>query len=88
MTNDNNKEYERDDHEKKRTGMRKWDNAVTIIFVLALIVISFFWKCHYDPIVTIIAAVITASATLIGHSQYKKIRKLSAETNTENGEWR
>lgn len=73
----NNNNYDREDPEKRNTKMRKWDNAVTIIFVIALIVIAFFWKCHYDPIVTIVAAVIVGASTLVGHKQYKKIKELS-----------
>ncbi len=74
----NNPNNDTEDQEKKNMKMRKWDNAVTIIFIAALVIIAFFWKCHYDPIVTVVAGVIVAAASLVGHNQFKKIKELSA----------
>lgn len=59
--------------------MKKLDFIMLLLFLVALLVISFFWKCHYDPIVTalgILIAVVSGLTTLV---QYKKIKELSSE---------
>lgn len=64
---------------KKMKRMKMIDFAVTVVFVVALVVIYFFWKCELDLFVTILAGLIIAIAGVITYNQYKKIEKLEAD---------
>ena len=55
--------------------MKYVDIAVTIIFILALVVIYFFWGCKWDLYATILAVLVIIVSLLIGHSQNKKIKE-------------
>jgi len=57
--------------------MKKLDYGTLIVFLVALIVISFFWKCEFDSVVTIIAIIIAGITGFATHTQYKKIQELS-----------
>ena len=57
--------------------MKKIDYGTLIVFIAALFVISFFWKCEFDSTVTMIALVIAAITGFATHAQYKKIQELS-----------
>ncbi len=59
--------------------MKKLDYGMLLLFLAALFIIFFFWKCHYDPIVTVLGiliAVVSGFTTLV---QYRKIKELSSE---------
>jgi len=61
--------------------MKKVDISVMVLYIVALIVLSFFWGCHYDPIVTAFGGIIVVVSALATYIQYKKIKELSgAET--------
>ena len=59
--------------------MKYVDVAVSIIFVLALIVIYFFWGCKLDLYITILEGVIIAVTGISKYVQYKKIKELNSE---------
>lgn len=59
--------------------MKKLDFAMLLLFLVALFVISFFWKCHYDPIITVLGILIAVVSGLTTLVQYKKIKELSSE---------
>lgn len=69
--------------EKDRKKIRRFDMAVTIVFVLALLIIYFFWGCHLDWYVTILACIIIAVSVLTEHVQNKKIKELTGEEPEE-----
>lgn len=50
-----------------------------LLFLVALLVISFFWKCHYDPIVTVLGILIAVVSGFTAYVQYRKIKELSSE---------
>ena len=56
--------------------MRKLDIAIKPIFIIALLVIYFLWRCEYDLIVTIIAGIVIVAASLMTYFQYKKLDAL------------
>lgn len=56
--------------------MKCIDITVPVLFVLALVVLYFFWGCHLDLYVTILAAIILGVTVLTTYIQYKKIDKL------------
>ena len=58
--------------------MKKVDIFVKVGFVIALAVIYFFWRCEYDPMVTILALVILLGASALTYFQYKKIQTCCA----------
>ena len=59
--------------------MKYVDIAVTIIFILALVVIYFFWGCKWDLYATILAVLVIIVSLLIGHSQNKKIKEFEED---------
>ncbi|HKM04905.1 MAG TPA: hypothetical protein VJZ04_10040 [Lachnospiraceae bacterium] len=61
--------------------MKAIDASVTLIFVLALVIIYFFWGCRLDAIVTAIAAVIVIASALAMYFQYKRIHELEEPQN-------
>lgn len=66
-------------HKKEVRKMKKLDISILIIYIAALVVLSFFWGCQYDPIVTVFGAVIAAVSALATYVQYKKMKELSNE---------
>ncbi len=62
--------------------MKYVDIAVSVIFILALIVIYFFWGCKWDIYATILALIILLVTSIITYKQYKEIKKLEAEKKT------
>lgn len=56
--------------------MKFMDIAVPAIFVLALIVIYFFWGCKLDLYITILAGLIVLVTVLTTYVQCKKIQEL------------
>ena len=56
--------------------MKYVDVAVSIIFVLALIVIYFFWGCKLDLYITILAGIIVIITTISKCLQFKQLKKM------------
>ena len=63
--------------------MKFVDVAVSIIFVLALIVIYFFWGCKLDLYITLLAGVVIVITGISKYVQYKKIKELTSEEEDE-----
>ena len=61
---------------KESSKMRRVDVAVKLLFVIALAVIYFFWKCEYDLMVTVIAGIVIIGASVLTYFQYKKLGEL------------
>lgn len=58
--------------------MKYVDIGVSALFIAALIVIYFFWGCHLDLYVTVLAAVVIAVTALTSYMQYKKMKELES----------
>lgn len=63
--------------------MKYVDIAVSMLFVIGMVVIYFFWGCHLDLYVTVLAAVIVLAAGLVKIVQYKKLKELAPEDGAE-----
>ena len=65
---------------QKRNGvlmkMKKIDIIIMVAFVAALFILSFFWACRYDPIITAIGLIILLVSALATIVQFKKIKEL------------
>lgn len=59
--------------------MKYVDVAVSIIFVLALIVIYFFWGCKWDMYITILVSIVFVVTGISKYVQYKKLKELTSE---------
>ena len=68
------------DDEKRMKG-KMADVIVTLIFIIALVVIYFFWKCKWDLPVTILALVIAAVMSFIAYRQFKQFEKYADTIN-------
>lgn len=64
---------------KENNKMKYVDIAVSAVFVLALVVIYFFWGCKLDMYVTVLAGIIVVASVLATYFQNKKIKELSTE---------
>ena len=62
---------------KENNKMKYVDIAVSVVFVLALVVIYFFWGCKLDLYVTVLAGIIIAASAAAAYVQNKKIKELS-----------
>lgn len=58
--------------------MKYVDIGVSVLFIAALVVIYFFWGCHLDLYVTVLAAVVIAVTALTTYMQYKKMKELES----------
>lgn len=59
--------------------MKYLDMVVVAVFIVALVVLYFFWGCQLDPIVTAIAAVIAGISILTMHMQNKRLKELEEQ---------
>lgn len=59
--------------------MKFIDIAVSVVFVLAIIVIYFFWGCKWDIYATILAIIIFVVTGVVKYKQYKEIKELMEE---------
>lgn len=64
---------------KENNKMKYVDIAVSVVFVLALVVIYFFWGCKLDLYVTVLAGIIVAVSGLASYVQYRKMKELDSE---------
>ena len=56
--------------------MKKLDIAIKPVFIIALLIIYFFWKCEYDLMVTVIAGIVMIGASVLTYFQYKKLGEI------------
>lgn len=63
--------------------MKYVDIGVSVLFVIALVVIYFFWGCHLDLYVTVLAGLIIAVTVFTTYIQYKKIREFDDNEEEE-----
>ena len=63
--------------------MKYVDIGVSVLFIVALVVIYFFWGCHLDLYVTILAGVVIAATGLTTYVQYKKMKDLEPKENMD-----
>ena len=63
--------------------MKYVDIAVSAVFVIALVVIYFFWGCKLDMYVTVLAGIIVVASVSATYFQNKKIKELSTEEENE-----
>ena len=64
---------------KENNKMKYVDIAVSAVFVLALVVIYFFWGCKLDLYVTVLVGIIIVASVAATYFQNKKIKELSTE---------
>ncbi len=60
--------------------MKKFDYAMHILFIVVLLVLSIFWGCRYDLLITILGLIIALASGIATFYQYKKIKELHDET--------
>ena len=60
-------------HKKEDEDMKKLDIAIKPVFIIALLIIYFFWKCEYDLMATVIAGIVMIGASVLTYFQYKKL---------------
>ncbi len=63
--------------------MKFLDIAVPAIFILALIIIYFFWGCKLDLYMTILAGIVVIVTVLTTYLQHKKIKDLEEELESQ-----
>ena len=56
--------------------MKKFDYAMHILFIVVLLVLSIFWGCRYDLLITILGLIIALASGIATFYQYKKIKEL------------
>lgn len=59
--------------------MKRIDALVPVLFIISLVVIYFFWGCHLDLYVTILAGMIILVTGLTTYLQNKKIKELTSK---------
>ena len=69
-------------HKKEDEDMKKLDIAIKPVFIIALLIIYFFWKCEYDPLVTVLGLIILAGASVLTYMQFHKIDELAQSMNS------
>lgn len=62
---------------KENNKMKYVDIAVSAVFVLALVVIYFFWGCKLDLYVTVLAGIVIVASGAATYVQNKKIKEMS-----------
>ncbi len=64
--------------------MKYVDSTVTILFIAALVIIYFFWGCHLDLYVTVLAGLIILVTAMVRIAQYKKLKELGSDEKSVN----
>ena len=59
--------------------MKYVDVAVSVLFVVALIIIYFFWGCKWDMYITILVSIVILVTGISKYVQYKKLKELISE---------
>lgn len=63
--------------------MKKLDAIVLGIYLLAMIVIYFFWKCKLDPWFTVIALAVVAITTVWMVIQHRKLKEFEGNAQED-----
>lgn len=63
--------------------MKYIDISVSVLFIAALVVIYFFWGCHLDFYVTLLAMIVIAVTGLTTYMQYKKLKELGVDEDQQ-----
>ena len=69
---------------KQSNKMKYVDIAVSVVFIIALVVIYFFWGCKLDMYLTVLAGIIIAASGITTYVQYKKLNELDSEEEQLN----
>ena len=77
MNETNRNETNRNETDGEHNKMKKVDIAVKVLFIVARAVIYFFWKCEYDPLVTILGILILVGASVLTYMQFHKLDELT-----------
>ena len=64
---------------KQNNKMKYVDIAVSVVFIIALVVIYFFWGCKLDMYLTVLAGIIIAVSGITTYVQYKKLKELDSD---------
>ena len=59
--------------------MKYVDIGISVLFIVALVVIYFFWGCKWDMYITILVSVIIVITGISKYVQYKKLKELTSE---------
>lgn len=59
--------------------MKYIDTTIAALFLAGLVVLFFFWGCHLDLYMTILAGVIILAAEMVRAVQYKRLKELMPE---------
>ena len=69
---------------KQSNKMKYVDIAVSVVFIIALVVIYFFWGCKLDMYLTVLAGIIIAVSGITTYVQYKKLNELDSDVEQLN----
>ena len=69
---------------KQNNKMKYVDIAVSVVFIIALVVIYFFWGCKLDMYLTVLAGIIIAVSGITTYVQYKKLSELDSDEEQLN----
>ena len=69
---------------KQNNKMKYVDIAVSVVFIIALVVIYFFWGCKLDMYLTVLAGIIIAVSGITTYVQYKKLNELDSDEEQLN----
>ena len=69
---------------KQSNKMKYVDIAVSVVFIIALVVIYFFWGCKLDMYLTVLAVIIIAVSGITTYVQYKKLSELDSDEEQLN----
>ena len=69
---------------KQSNKMKYVDIAVSVVFIIALVVIYFFWGCKLDMYLTVLAGIIIAVSGITTYVQYKKLNELDSDEEQLN----
>lgn len=69
---------------KQNNKMKYVDITVSVVFILALVVIYFFWGCKLDMYLTVLAGIIIAVSGITTYVQYKKLSELDSDEEQLN----
>lgn len=61
---------------KEGKQMKKLDIILEVVFVIAIVVLMFFFHCVLDWYMTILAAVVAIGAGIAIYKQHKKLKEL------------
>ena len=69
---------------KQSNKMKYVDIAVSVVFIIALVVIYFFWGCKLDMYLTVLAGIIIVASGITTYVQYKKLNESDSDEEQLN----